>query len=836
MDFASIGIVVRSDGVQQGADRLDDLAGAASRAETAAEKVAPAVRQVGAAAQATASQTAAATSALGRQAGTINAAGLSTKQYAQALRLLPAQITDVVTGLASGQSPFIVAIQQGGQLRDSFGGFGNTLRAVTSFLGPVRLAVGGLAGGAAVLVKAFLDGQRESQGFSSALILNGNAAGTTAGELRGLATALDGVIGTEAAAAGVLTQLAGTGRIAGDQLGQVAEAALRLQRETGAPIEETVKLFAQLGERPAEAAAKLNAQYNFLTVAVYDQIRALAEAGRVSEAAALAQETFAAALIDRTGAIEGNLGSLQRAARATGGFFKEMWDSILAVGREETPEERLAELEQRLARLPAATQGARGGGSQRSRVEAEANALREQIAAQREQAKAQADAAAETRRQIAEREKAEKDAASSRQRAAADAQRLRKAQLAVDIADIQRGLDAETQAYGRQEQILEAQRDARLISEQAYYAERRRLIADSTAAQVAALQAENDRLAAEKLGGVEALERQAQVQDNEARIAQLRLEAIALVQQLGIEEAAANLKRQKTAEDATRATEEYLDTLDRQYERELQAQGLGRRQREFNDGRNRLDDRFLDMRQGVERNRGIAGEEETNRQLAELDRLQSQAITRYEDYFQRLIEVQGDWRTGASAALQDYFDEASNVAGQVQDALGGAFRGLEDALVDFAQTGKLNFKDLADSIIADLIRIQARAALSQIFGAIAVAVTGLGGGGGAGGLSSNQLAALNLPARAMGGPVAAGQPYIVGEKGPELMVPSRSGLIVPNHMLGGGGQNVSLTINAAPNTDVATFWAMGERLKEEVRGLVASDAFRNRGLWQRTGA
>jgi lambda family phage tail tape measure protein len=847
VDFATLGIRITSDGVQQGADRLDDLTDAADRAEEAAERLKRTTKRgfIGPPLPPGFSKPLDDLSeAMGRAEGaaerlkkttksgfvgpplppnfkrpiddfseSMQRGGLSAKQYAQALRLLPAQ------------------------MRDSVGGFGNTLRAVASILGPVQLAVGGLAGGAAALVKAFLDGQRESQGFSSALILNGNAAGTTAGELRGLASALDEVVGTEAAASAALAQLATTGRVASGQLGLVAEAALRLQRDAGAPIEETVKLFAQLGERPAEAAAKLNAQYNFLTVAVFDQIRALEEAGKVSEAAALAQETFASALIDRTAAIEGNLGTLQRAARATSGFFQEMWDSILAIGREETPEQRLAEIEEQLARLPSSAGGRRARGdtssSQRTSLTAEATALREQIAAQREQAKAQADAAAQTRKAIADREKQDRDATSARQRAAADAQRIQKAQLAVDLADIQRALDAETQAYGRQEQALAAQRDARLISEQTYYAERRRLIAESTAGQIAAVEAESQRLAAENLTGAEALQRQTRLRDNEAEITRLRLDAIALVQQLGMEEEAANVRRERSAQEATRATEEYLDTLDRQYARELQAQGQGRRQREFNDGRDRLDDRFLDMRQGVERNRGIAGEEETTRQLAELDRLQSEAITRYEDYFQRLTEVQADWSTGASAAIQDYFDEASNVAGQVQDALGSAFRGAEDAIVRFAQTGKLNFKDLADSIIADLIRIQIRSAITSLFG-------GSGGGGGflgaLGKLFSGIGGNVSVPARARGGPVSAGQPYLVGERGPELMIPSRSGLIVPNEKLqGAGGPNITMNLTPAPNTDVATFAAMLQASEQRIRQIVQSDAVSGRGLWSRAG-
>ena len=51
--------------------------------------------------------------------------------------------------------------------------------------------------------------------------------------------------------------------------------------------------------------------------------------------------------------------------------------------------------------------------------------------------------------------------------------------------------------------------------------------------------------------------------------------------------------------------------------------------------------------------------------------------------------------------------------------------------------------------------------------------------------------------RAMGGPVSGGRPYMVGERGPELIVPSRNAQVVPNNRLGGGGVVVNQTINVS---------------------------------------
>lgn len=80
--------------------------------------------------------------ALSRQELAARRAGISIGQYNQALRMLPAQFTDIATQLAGGQSPFLILLQQGGQIKDSFGGVGNTLKVFLSFLNPINAALG----------------------------------------------------------------------------------------------------------------------------------------------------------------------------------------------------------------------------------------------------------------------------------------------------------------------------------------------------------------------------------------------------------------------------------------------------------------------------------------------------------------------------------------------------------------------------------------------------------------------------------------------------------------------------------------------------------------------
>ncbi|MGF0241253.1 phage tail tape measure protein [Rhodococcus sp. IEGM1300] len=94
-----------------------------------------------------------------------------------------------------------------------------------------------------------------------------------------------------------------------------------------------------------------------------------------------------------------------------------------------------------------------------------------------------------------------------------------------------------------------------------------------------------------------------------------------------------------------------------------------------------------------------------------------------QSYFSKVDAAQSNWANGASDALQDYVDQAADVAGQTKELFTSAFSGLEDGIVNFVKTGKLSFKDMADSIIEDLIRIQVRQAaagfLSSAFSAFA---------------------------------------------------------------------------------------------------------------------
>ncbi len=281
--------------------------------------------------------------------GSLGKMGVSAAQTAAALRGVPAQFTDIIVSLQGGQAPLTVFLQQGGQLKDMFGGAGNAARAlggyVLSLVSPLNVA----AAAAGVLAVAYNQGRKEAQAYSTALILTGNAAGTTSGQLKAYAQDISGVVGTQGKAAESLTALAGTGKVVGDVLRDAGLAAVQYERATGQAVSKTAEKFAELRNEPLAGVLKLNDGLNFLTESTYRQIKSLEEQGRTTEAARVAQQAYADALIGRAGEIDRNLGSLERGWRAVADAAKKGWDSMLGVGRAQTTQDRLKQVREEIA-------------------------------------------------------------------------------------------------------------------------------------------------------------------------------------------------------------------------------------------------------------------------------------------------------------------------------------------------------------------------------------------------------------------------------------------------------------------------------------------------------
>jgi len=194
----------------------------------------------------------------------------------------------------------------------------------------------------------------------------------------------------------------------------------------------------------------------------------------------------------------------------------------------------------------------------------------------------------------------------------------------------------------------------------------------------------------------------------------------------------------------------------------------------------------------------------------------------------------------AKSALQDYADTVLNLADNVQIAAIRSLGNLENALVKVmmgTMTVKDAFRAMAISIVEDLIRIQIRRnivgplaqALDSVlpFGKSTTTTTGAPLGTG-----------ITVPGRAIGGTVGIGQPYMVGENGPELFIPGKTGTIVPNGQLGGSGAVVNQTINISTGvsqTVRAEIVNMLPRIMESTKAAIADSRRRGGGFAKMMG-
>ena len=287
-------------------------------------------------------------SVLAKNGKQLDANGLTARQLAANLRGVPAQFTDIATSIAAGQNPLTVLLQQGGQLKDMFGGIGPAAKALGGYVAGLVNPFTVAAAAAAVLALAYKQGSDETTAFTNALILNGNAAGTNADALASQAQSVSQSVGTVGAAAKVLAQLASSGKIPASSFDTIAIAALKMQEATGKAAEETVKDFEKLAKDPVKYSKELNDSLNYLTTSTYAQIEALQRQGDAQGAANLAEQAYAEALTTRAGRITDNLGYVESAWLTVKNAAKEAWDAFLDIGRESTLEQKLKTLNDRL--------------------------------------------------------------------------------------------------------------------------------------------------------------------------------------------------------------------------------------------------------------------------------------------------------------------------------------------------------------------------------------------------------------------------------------------------------------------------------------------------------
>ena len=182
-----------------------------------------------------------------------------------------------------------------------------------------------------------------------------------------------------------------------------------------------------------------------------------------------------------------------------------------------------------------------------------------------------------------------------------------------------------------------------------------------------------------------------------------------------------------------------------------------------------------------------------------------------EEWEQMVVGVRAD----TAAFARDVGEMRAALEGPLAVGADRAGRAIETTLARAVRTGKLGFEDLRNVALAAMGEIAA-SALRVGIGSV------VGGGGSAvGGLSSVLLAALGAPGRATGGPVSPGRPFWVGERGPELFVPTAAGTVVPPAARGGRDVRVSINVSAPGEAAPAALARSSRQVARAVKAALA---------------
>ncbi|EJK9765930.1 phage tail tape measure protein [Salmonella enterica] len=723
-------------------------------------------------------------------------------------------------GLKSAQARREIGVLIGELARGNFGalrGSGITLanRAgwIEQLMSPKGMMIGGVVGGIAAAVyglgKAYYEGEKESEEFNKQLILTGSYAGKTAGQLNEMAKSIAGNGVTQHDAAGVLAQVAGSGAFTGAAVDMVSRTAARMQEAVGQSVDETIRQFRRLQDDPVNAAKELDQTLHFLTATQLEQIRVLGEQGRTADAAKIAMSAYSEEMNKRAGDVHDNLGWIERAWNAVGDAAKWAWDRMLDIGREDTLDEKIATLQEKIARARKTPWTVSSSWTEYDQQQL--NELQEQ---KRQKDLLDAKAQAERTYQETQKRRNEQNAALNRdneteslrhQREVARITAMQYADAAVRNAALERENERHKKAMARQTKKPKAYHNdeaGRLLLQ--YSQQQAQTEGQIAAAKLSTTEkmteAHKQLLAFQQritdLSGKKLTADEKSVLAHKDEIEQALQKLDISQQDLQHQNALNELKKKTLTLTSQLADEE--SRVRQQHAMALATMGMGDQQRGRYEELLNFQQHYQEQLEQLKRDskaKGTYGSDEYRQAEQALKGSLNRRLAEWADYNSKVDAAQGDWTLGASRALDNFMTQGSDVAGMTENVFTDAFNSMADGIANFALTGKMDFRSFTVSILADLAKMEARIAASKLLGSV-LGMFGAGAGAGGGTPSgAYNAAALSVIPNADGGVYrSAGLSQysgsivnrptffafargaaVMGEAGPEAILPLRRG-------------------------------------------------------------
>ncbi|EFM3478900.1 phage tail tape measure protein, partial [Escherichia coli] len=279
---------------------------------------------------------------LSRQALAAQKAGISVGQYKAAMRTLPAQFTDIATQLAGGQNPWLILLQQGGQVKDSFGGMIPMFRGLAGAITLPMVGVTSLAVATGALVYAWYQGDSTLSAFNKTLVLSGNQSGLTADRMLTLSRAGQAAGLTFNQARESLAALVNAGVSGGEQFDAINQSVARFASASGVEVDKVAEAFGKLTTDPTSGLIAMVRQFRNVTAEQIAYVAQLQRSGDEAGALQAANDIATKGFDEQTRRLKENMGTLETWADKTGKAFKSMWDAILDIGRPESSADMLA--------------------------------------------------------------------------------------------------------------------------------------------------------------------------------------------------------------------------------------------------------------------------------------------------------------------------------------------------------------------------------------------------------------------------------------------------------------------------------------------------------------